>query len=68
MVPSISFRGQPFNDEDTAGCFLKQALEDSGVESLTIVVAWARFGGLRRLAPEVAAFRRRGGQLRIRHR
>ncbi len=65
MVPSISFRGQPFNDEDTAGSFLRQVLEDSGVESLTIVVAWARFGGLRRLAPEITAFRERGGQLRI---
>ena len=65
VAPSVRFRGQPFEDDKTTGAFLAEALADPGIESLTIVVAWARFGGLRRLEPEITAFRERGGSLRI---
>ena len=65
MAPSLSFRGQPFGEEDTAGAFLARTLADAGIESLTVVVAWARFGGLRRLKPQIEAFRGRGGRLRL---
>jgi hypothetical protein len=65
MTPSLWFRGQPFRDEDTAGAFLAGALTRTGVSSLTIVVAWARFGGLRRFKAELEAFRNGGGELRV---
>lgn len=65
MTPSLRFRGQPFRDEETAGAFLREVLIDPGITSLTAVVAWGRFGGLRRLEPEIVAFRERGGQLRV---
>lgn len=64
MAPSLSFRGQPFRDEDTAGAFLSKALDDPALTSLTLVVAWARFGGLRRFKAEFEAFQGRGGRLR----
>lgn len=64
-MPSLRFLGQPFRDEDTAGAFLAQTLADSGLDSLTIVAAWARFGGLRRFRSEFEGFRERGGRLRL---
>ncbi len=65
MAPNLRFRGQPFDDEDTAGAFLERTLADRAISSLTIVVAWARFGGLRRFGSDFKAFRRRGGTLRV---
>jgi hypothetical protein len=65
MSPSLRFRGQPFRDEDTAGAYLERVCADPGFTSLTIVVAWARFGGLRRFKPDFRAFRRRGGVIRM---
>jgi hypothetical protein len=64
-VPSLRFLGQPFRDEDTAGAFLTSTLADPGLDSLTIVAAWARFGGLRRFRSEFEDFRERGGRLRL---
>ncbi|HEV7563735.1 MAG TPA: phospholipase D family protein [Solirubrobacterales bacterium] len=65
MAPKLQFRGQPFRDEDTAGAYLERVLADRAISSLTIVVAWARFGGLRRFKPDFKAFRKRGGTLRV---
>ncbi|MFL5898018.1 MAG: hypothetical protein ACJ76D_06090 [Solirubrobacterales bacterium] len=44
---------------------MKAKLGDPDVESLTIVAAWMRFGGLRRLKPDIESFRERGGALRL---
>jgi HKD family nuclease len=65
MAPDLRFRGQPFDGDRSAGEFLKQALTDPAITRLTVVVAWARFGGLHRLTPELEAFAARGGQSRI---
>ncbi|HET7121746.1 MAG TPA: phospholipase D family protein [Solirubrobacterales bacterium] len=65
MAPDLRFRGQPFDAADTAGAFLAGALEDDAISRLTIVVAWARFGGLRRFQSDFTAFRKRGGKLRV---
>lgn len=65
MSPTLSFRGQPFLEEDTAGAFLERALSDPEIESVTMLVAWARFGGLRRFKERFQTFRRRGGQIRL---
>ena len=63
--PDLRFRGQPFRDEDTVGAFLAETLGEKSFSQLTIVVAWARFGGLRRFQSEFKAFRRRGAKLRV---
>ena len=65
MAPSVDFRSQPFSAAPSAGSLLKAKLGDPDVESLTIVAAWMRFGGLRRLKPEIESFRERGGTLRL---
>jgi PLD-like domain len=65
VVPTLDFLGQPFSDEETSAAFLTRAGEDSCIESLSIVVAWARFGGLRRVKEALQSFRARGGELRI---
>src|SRR4051794_33814876 len=65
MTPSVDFRGQPFSVAPAAGSLLKAKLGDPDVESLTIVAAWMRFGGLRRLKPDIESFRERGGTLRL---
>jgi hypothetical protein len=65
LAPSFSFRGQPFRAEDAAGSFLERVLSAPDLESLTVVVAWARFGGLRRFEDEICAFRERGGHFQL---
>lgn len=65
MSPSLRFRGQPFGEEETTGAFLRQVLTDGGFGSLTMIAAWARFGGLMRLKEELAAFREGGGIVRL---
>lgn len=60
MVPRIRFRGQPWDADDTAGEFLRQALDDPALDNLTVVVAWARFRGLARLRTELSRFKERG--------
>jgi HKD family nuclease len=65
MAPSLRFRGQPFHQGDTVGAFLTEALADTGIERLTMVVAWARLGGLGRVKSELDAFRSRGGRVRL---
>lgn len=61
MVPTLDFHGQPFRDEDAAGVFLRRALGDESITSVSVAVAWARFGGLARIEDAVEEFRRRGG-------
>lgn len=61
VVPELDFHGQPFEEEDAAGAFLRRALADDSIQSLSVAVAWARFGGLARLQAEVEEFRNRGG-------
>lgn len=65
VSPSLRFRGQPFDEEETTGAFLHHVLGDGGFGSLTMVVAWARFGGLRRFKAEFARFREQGGSVRL---
>lgn len=61
MVPLLDFHGQPFHEEDAAGAFLRRALADDSITSLSIAVAWARFGGVARLAASFEEFRSRNG-------
>jgi PLD-like domain len=65
MTPTIRFRGQPSGEDDTAGAFLARALGDRDVAAITVVVAWARFGGLARFIKNIGKFRKRGGRLRL---
>lgn len=65
MVASLDFLGQPGSDDSTLAAFLERASSDTDIESLTVVVAWARFRGLVRLRGEIEAFRGRGGEARL---
>jgi hypothetical protein len=64
MPPTLDFHGQPFRAEAAAGELLRTALTDESITSLSVAVAWARFGGLARLADAVEQLRRRGGTAR----
>jgi HKD family nuclease len=61
MAPKLSFHGQPLADPHAAGSFLRSAIGDPDATQISVAVAWARFGGLARLADELRAFRARGG-------
>lgn len=61
MAPRLSFHGQPLADPHTAGSFLRSAIRDPDAGLLSVAVAWARFGGIARLAEDLRAFRDRGG-------
>ena len=61
----LSFLGQSTSDESTLGAFLERVLNHTEIDSLTVVVAWARFRGLVRVRPEIEAFRARGGTTRL---
>jgi hypothetical protein len=61
MSPSLKLLRQPSREEETLAAFLRRVLADPGIDSLTIVVAWARFGGLARVQREIEAFKARGG-------
>jgi hypothetical protein len=65
VVPTLDFLGQPFSEEDAAAAFIVKMAEDPAIESMTFAVAWARFGGLRRIKSALQDFRDRGGELRI---
>ena len=65
MPPSLDFRGQPFDDDDTVAAFIERATLDPSITHLTIVVAWARFRGLVRVRNHLDRFNARGGALRI---
>jgi len=65
VTPDLSFHAQPFDAGHEAGALLRARLEDEALDSVTIVVAWARFRGLRRLKDAIDAFRARGGRVRI---
>jgi len=65
VAVTLGFLGQPSSDEATLGAFLRRVLADPAIDSLTLVVAWARFRGLIRLRDEVEAFRARGGKTRL---
>lgn len=65
MSPKLSFHGQPGRKKDSVGAFLGRVLADPQIESLTMVVAWVRFGGLGRFEKEFKAFRKGGGNLRL---
>jgi hypothetical protein len=61
VTPSLRLLRQPSREEDTLAAFLRRALSDSTIDSLVVVVAWARFGGLARVQREIEAFKARGG-------
>lgn len=61
MAPALEFRGQPFLPDDTAGAFIARSLADESMSQFRMAVAWARFGGIARIEPHVAALRQRGG-------
>ncbi|MGH3252931.1 MAG: hypothetical protein ACRDOI_42885 [Trebonia sp.] len=56
---------QPFKDDLCLYEVLQLALADDRFMNLTIVVAWAKESGLRRIRPLLSAFRDRGGAARI---
>lgn len=62
MAPRLSFHGQPLSDPHAAGSFLRAAIGDPDSTRISVAVAWARFGGLARLAGELREFRERGGR------
>jgi HKD family nuclease len=56
---------QPFEDDFSLYSVLELALADGRFSSLTVVVAWAKESGLRRIRPLLSAFRNGGGTTRI---
>jgi HKD family nuclease len=56
---------QPFEDDLSLYRVLELALADGRFSSLTVVVAWAKESGLRRIRPLLSAFRDGGGTTRI---
>lgn len=65
MAPSLAFHGQPYDEDATIGAFLARALSSSEFDRLTVVVAWARFRGLRRITADLDGFAKRGGTSRL---
>src|SRR5262245_51674310 len=59
------FIGQPHEGELPTGERLAAALDAEGHNRFTAVVAWARFGGLKRMEAQLNAFRERGGTSRV---
>lgn len=62
MSPDLRFNGQPFSDPNALGSLLRSAIADSDARHFTVAIAWARFGGLIRLANALDEFRGRGGR------
>jgi hypothetical protein len=56
---------QPFEDDLSLYKVLELALADARFSSLTVVVAWAKESGLRRIRPLLSGFRNGGGTARI---
>lgn len=65
MAPSVTFYGQPYDEEATAGAFVRRVLSDDRFTTFTAVVAWARFRGIRRISDDLDALRSRGGAARL---
>jgi HKD family nuclease len=60
MSPTVRFRSQPSDDDQSVGEFLREVLTDPTIDSLDVVAAWVRFRGIGRLRPELEDFRARG--------
>lgn len=56
---------QPFEDDLSLYRVLELALADDRLSEFTVVVAWAKESGLRRIRPLLRTFRARGGIARI---
>src|ERR1700728_3692893 len=56
---------QPCEDDLSLYKVLELALADARFSSLTVVVAWAKESGLRRIRPLLSGFRNGGGTARI---
>jgi HKD family nuclease len=56
---------QPFKNDLSLYRVLELTLADGRFSSLTVVVAWVKDSGLRRIRPLLSAFRGRGGTARI---
>jgi hypothetical protein len=56
---------QPFEGGLSLYKALEDALADKRFTELTVVAAWAKASGLRRIQPMLQAFRKRGGTARI---
>jgi hypothetical protein len=65
MATKIDFLGQPYDEDATAGAFVRRLLTDDRYDRFTAVVAWARFRGVRRISDELDALRKRRGTSRL---
>ena len=65
MAPDLEFLGQPYDEDATAGAFVRRVLHDEAYDHFTAVVAWARFRGIRRISDELDELRERGGSSRL---
>src|SRR4051794_35549765 len=50
VAPDLEFLGQPYDEDATAGAFVRRVLRDEAYGHFTAVVAWARFRGIRRIS------------------
>lgn len=60
-----TFVSQPFSGGPDMRAFIANCTSDPAVAHLDIVVAWAKRSGLRLVQPTLAAFRARGGTIRM---
>lgn len=65
MTPSLGFLGQPAWGDQALAAFLERAARDADIDSLTVVVAWARYRGLIRVRAAIEELRARGGTTRL---
>lgn len=61
----IRFVGQPFDDARNLHDFLTDTLENEDIIELSVVTAWAKRSGLRRIRMPLHDFRDRGGSARM---
>lgn len=57
----VRFVTQPFDDGTDLRDFIHAVSTDTGLNSLSVVVAWAKRSGLRRVQQDLGVFRGRGG-------
>jgi hypothetical protein len=65
VSPTLEFHSQPYASGASAGAFIRRVLRDPQFDSFTAVVAWARFGGIRRISDQLDSFSGRGGVARL---
>jgi hypothetical protein len=60
-----TFVSQPFSGGPDMQSFIVSCAADPAMSQLDIVVAWAKRSGLRLVEPSLAAFKARGGTIRM---